>query len=87
MKKMSAYQTFKVTKSFFIFKYNFHLRRTIPLREHFLTVKETVKENVPVDTDSVIHKLRLLLKFSCNWCTVYEHNFTQSAPFHVTKSP
>ena len=23
----------------------------------FLTVKETVKDNVPVDTDSVIHKL------------------------------
>ena len=31
--------------------------RLFPLREHFLTVKETVKENVPVDTESVIHKL------------------------------
>ena len=28
----------------------------------FLTVKETVKENVPVDTDSVTHKLLLLLE-------------------------
>ena len=56
--------------------------RLFPLREHFLTVKETVKENVPVDTDSGIHKLLVLLKFSCNWCTIDEHNFTQSAPFH-----
>ena len=49
---MSAYQTFKCYKIFLTSKYNYHLRRTIPLREHFLTVKETVKENVPVDTDS-----------------------------------
>ena len=28
-----------------------------PLPEDFLTVKETVKDYVPVDTDSVIHKL------------------------------
>ena len=63
---------------FFSSKYNYHLRMTIPLREHFLIVKE----NVPFDTDLVIHKLLLLLKFSCNWCTVYEHNFTQSAPFN-----
>ena len=63
-------------------KYNYHLRKAIPLREHFLNVKETVKENVPVDTDSGIHKLLLLLKFSCKWCITSEHNFTQSAPFH-----
>ena len=37
-----------------------------PLPEDFLTVKETVKEFVPVDTDSVIHKLWVLLKFSWN---------------------
>ena len=43
-----------------------------PLPEDFLTVKETVKENVPVDTDSEIHKLLLLLKFSCKWCILYE---------------
>ena len=42
-------------------KYNYHLHKTIPLREHFLTVKETVKDNVPVDTGSVIHKLLVLL--------------------------
>ena len=28
-----------------------------PLPEDFLTVKETVKDYVPVDTESVIHKL------------------------------
>ena len=32
--------------------------RTPVLSSDFFTVKETVKENVPVDTDSVIHKLR-----------------------------
>ena len=53
-------------------KYNYHLRKAIPLREHFLTVKETVKENVPVDTDSGIHNMRLLLMFSCKWCTCSE---------------
>ena len=46
-----------------------YICRLFPLPEDFLTVKETVKENVPVDTDSVIHKLRLLLMFSCKWCT------------------
>ena len=34
-----------------------YICRLFPLPEDFLTVKETVKENVPVDTDSVIHKL------------------------------
>ena len=43
-----------------------------PLPEDFLTVKETVKENVPVDTDSGIYKLRLLLMFSCKWCICSE---------------
>jgi hypothetical protein len=43
-------------------------------------VKETVKENIPVETDSEIHGLRLLLKFNCNWYIISEHNFTQSAP-------
>jgi len=36
---------------------------------------------VPVDTDSVIHKLRVELVFNYKWCTASEHNFTQSAPF------
>ena len=31
--------TYKVSLTF---KYNYHLHKTIPLREHFLTVKETV---------------------------------------------
>ena len=65
-------------------KYNYQLRKAIPLREHFLTVKETVKENVPVDTDSVIHNMRIELIHSHKWCIISEHNFTQSAPFHVT---
>jgi hypothetical protein len=43
-----------------------------PLPEDFLTVKETVKENVPVDTDSRLHNMRLLLMFSCKWCTISE---------------
>ena len=53
-----------------------------PLPEDFLTVKETVKENVPVDTDSVIHNMRIELIHNYKWCTVHKHNFTQSAPFH-----
>jgi len=46
-----------------------YICRLFPLPEDFLTVKETVKENVPVDTDSGIHNMRLLLMFSCKWCT------------------
>ena len=38
-----------------------YISRFFPLPEDFLTVKETVKENVPDDTDSVIHKLRIEL--------------------------
>ena len=49
-----------------------YICRLFPLPEDFLTVKETVKANVPVDTDSRLHKLRLLLMFSCNWCTISE---------------
>ena len=63
-------------------KYNYHLRKAIPLPEHFLTLKETVKDYVPVDTDSVIHNMRIELIHNYKWCTVHEHNFTQSAPFH-----
>ena len=63
-------------------KYNYHLRKAIPLREHFLTVKETVKENVPVDTDSGIHKLRVELVYNYKWCTASEHNFTHRVLFH-----
>ena len=43
-----------------------NILRFFPLPEDFLTVKETVKEFVPVDTDYVIHKLLVLLKFSWN---------------------
>ena len=40
-----------------------YICRLFPLPEDFLTVKETVKENVSVDTDSGTHKLMLLLKY------------------------
>ena len=53
----------------------------------FSEVDQTVDHFVPVDTDSVIHKLRVELVFNYKWCITSEHNFTQSAPFHVTKSP
>ena len=46
-----------------------YICRLFPLPEDFLTVKETVKENVPVDTDSGIDNMKLLLMFSCKWCT------------------
>ena len=35
-----------------------------------LTVKESVKENVPVDSDSQIPNLLLLLTLRCEWCMV-----------------
>ena len=35
-----------------------------------LTVKESVKENVPVDSDSQIPNLLLLLALRCEWCMV-----------------
>ena len=34
----------------------------------YFTVKETVLDIVPVDTDSVITKLLILLMYSCKWC-------------------
>ena len=49
-----------------------YICRLFPLPEDFLTVKETVKENVPVDTDSRLDNMRLLLMFSCKWCTISE---------------
>ena len=33
-----------------------------------LSVKESVKENVPVDSDSQIPNLLLLLALRCEWC-------------------
>ena len=35
-----------------------------------LGVKESVKENVPVDSDSQIPNLLLLLALRCEWCMV-----------------
>ena len=61
-------------------KYNYHLRKAIPLPEHFLTVKETVKENVPVDTDSGIHNMRIELVYNYKWCILDELNSSQ--PHH-----
>ena len=50
-------------------------------------VDQTVDHYVPVDTDSVIHKLRVELVFNYKWCTVDEHNFSLPAPSHVNQSP
>ena len=46
----------------------------------FSGVDQTVDHFVPVDTDSVIHKLKVELVFNYKWCITSEHNFTQSAP-------
>ena len=43
-----------------------HLPILITVNSIISAVKETVKEFVPVDTDSVIHKLWVLLNFSWN---------------------
>jgi len=40
-------------------KYNYHLRRTIPLREHFLTDAQTDAHFVRIDINNVIHNLRV----------------------------
>ena len=45
-----------------------YIIRLFPLPEDFLRVDHYV----PVDTDSVIHNMRLLLMFSCKWCTISE---------------
>ena len=45
-----------------------YICRLFTLPEDFLTVKETVKENVPVDTDSVIHNMRIELVYNYKWC-------------------
>ena len=65
--------------------FTFSILRTLILCVTF-RVDQTVDHFVPVDTDSVIHKLKVELVFSYKWCTTSEHNFTQSAPFHVTTS-
>ena len=43
-----------------------HLTILVTVNSIISAVKETVKEFVPVDTYCVIHKLRVLLKFSWN---------------------
>ena len=35
-----------------------------------LGVKESVKENVPVDSDSQIPNLLLLIALKCEWCLI-----------------
>ena len=67
------------------------MNRTPVLSSDFLSVAfrvdQTVDHFVPVDTDSVIHKLRVELVFNYKWCTVDEHNFSLPAPSHVNQSP
>ena len=52
-------------------------------KNSYFRVDQTVDHFVPVDTDSVIHKLKVELVFNYKWCTTSEHNFSQSAPFHI----
>ena len=59
--------------------FTFSILRTLILYVTF-RVDQMVDHFVPVDTDSVIHKLRVELVFNYKWCTVDEHNFTQSVP-------
>ena len=42
-------------------KYNYHLRKAIPLREHFLTDAQTDAHIVRIDINNVIHNLRVEL--------------------------
>ena len=58
-----------------------YISRLFPLPEDFSRVDQTVDHNVPVDTDSVIHNMRIELVYNYKWCTVHEYNFTQGAPF------
>ena len=51
-----------------------------PLLTASFRVDQTVDHYVPVDTDSVIHNMRVELVHSYKWCTIDGHNFTQSAP-------
>ena len=50
-------------------------------------VDQTVDHFVPVDTDSVIHKLRVELVFNYKWCTTSEHNFTQREVMFIYSAP
>ena len=59
-----------------------YICRFFPLPEDFLRVDQTVDHYVPVDTDSVIHNMRIELVYNYKRCILVEHNFTQSAPFH-----
>ena len=59
--------------------FTFSILRTLILCVTF-RVDQTVDHFVPVDTDSVIHKLMVELVFNYKWCITSEHNFTQSAP-------
>ena len=44
-------------------------------------VDQTVDHYVPVDTDSVIHKLRAVLVHRYKWCVEDEHNSSQPHDF------
>ena len=56
-------------------------------KKSYFRVDQAVDHFVPVDTDSVIHKLRVELVFNYKWCTVDEHNFSLPAPFQIILSP
>ena len=48
-----------------------------PLPEDFLRVDQTVDHYVPVDTDSVIHNMRIELVYNYKWCILDELNSSQ----------
>ena len=60
-----------------------YICRLFPLPEDFLRVDQTVDHYVPVDRDSVIHKLRLELVYNYEWCIVDELNSSQ--PHHFKR--
>ena len=48
---------------------------------HYGNIFSGVEDHfVPVDTDSVIHNMRIELVYNYKWCTVHEYNFSQGAP-------
>ena len=57
-----------------------YIFRLFPLPEDFLRVDQMVDHYVPVDTDSVIHNMRVELVCNYKWYTVDELNSSQ--PHH-----
>ena len=75
---IGKWDTYKCCYSLGIFT---HIHVHVPYTKNAdLTDAQTDAHIVPVDTDSVIHKLRVELVHRYKWCTVDEHNFSLPAP-------